>query len=207
MDETGARVGERRPGGRSARVRSAILESTIEALTTASYDSLRIEDVAERAGVNKTTIYRRWPTKAELVAEATSTHSAQAVPLPDTGSLEGDLKALARSIAANVGSAAGGRMAKTMVAAALTVDEVAARAAAFWAERLGTAGTIVENAIARGDLGADADPNLLVEMLMGPLYVRLLLTGEPITRRFADKVAALVAAGATSAFPGASPGH
>ncbi len=96
-------------------------------------------------------------------------------------------------------------MSKTMIAAAVTSDEVAAGASEFWSERLVLAAGIVDNAIARGELDANADPNLIIETLIGPLYVRLLLTGEPITRRFADEVAALVAAGAVAAFPGAAP--
>lgn len=190
------RVGDRRPGGRAARVRTAILDATVQELAASSYEALRIEDVAARAGVHKTTIYRRWPTKAELVADATSTHSAGAVRMPDTGSLAGDLRALARAVAANIGSDVGGRMAKTMVAAAVTSEEVAARAPAFWSERLRLARRIVDDAIERGEVAEDLDADLVIESLIGPLYVRLLLTGEPITRRFADKVAELVAAGA-----------
>jgi AcrR family transcriptional regulator len=195
-------VGGQRPGGRSARVRSAILASTIEALETSSYDELRVDDIAVRAGVNKTTVYRRWPTKAELVADATRSHSADAVPLPDTGSLLGDLRALARSVAANIGSPAGSRMSRTMIAAGLTSDDVAEHIPQFWSERLGVAAEILDKAVARGELSADADPNLVIETLIGPLYVRLVLTGERITRSFADSVAALVAAGTTAAFPG-----
>ena len=195
------RVGERRPGGRGARVRAAVLEATIAALAESSYDALRIEDVAARAGVNKTTVYRRWPTKAELVTEATLDHSAGAVPLPDTGSLATDLRALARSVAANIGSATGGRMARTMVVAAATSDEVAANAPEFWSMRLGLARTIIDHAVARGELRKDADANVIIESLIGPLYVRLLLTGERITRTFADEVADLVTAGAKAKYP------
>jgi AcrR family transcriptional regulator len=194
-DGDGVRVGERRPGGRSARVRDAILTATLDELARTSYDDLRIEDVAARAGVNKTTVYRRWPTKAELVAEATRERSARAVPVPDTGSFAGDLRALARSVAANIGSPAGRRLSRTMVAAALTTDEVARETPAFWEERLEAAARVVEAAVGRGEIPSTVDPNLVIETLIGPLYVRLLLTGERIDRRFADRVAALVAAG------------
>jgi AcrR family transcriptional regulator len=194
MDEL--RVGDRRPGGRSARVRAAILAATMAELAATSYEALRIEDVADRAGVHKTTIYRRWPTKAELVADATLDHSATAVPMPDTGSLAGDLRALARSVAANIGSPVGGRVAKTMVAAAVTSNEVASQAPEFWAARIGLATTIVDAAVARGEVEPGAvDANVVIETLIGALYVRLLLTGEPITRKFADQVAALLATG------------
>ena len=138
------------------------------------------------------------------VAEATLDHSAGAVPMPDTGSLATDLRALARSVAANIGSPTGGRMARTMVVAAATSDEVAAQAPDFWSTRLGLAHGIIERAVARRELHGKADANVIIESLIGPLYVRLLLTGERITRTFADQVADLVATGATAKYPGRS---
>ena len=191
-------VGSARPGGRSGRVRAAVLAATSHVLADAGYDGLTFDAVAARAGVHKTTVYRRWPTKPELVADATRELSQQRVPVPDTGSLAGDLAALARSVARNIGSEIGGRVARTMIAAAGASADVAERSAAFWAERLVLTGEIVERAVARGEVPVGTDPVLVVETLVGPLYVRLLLTGEPVDAAFADRVAALVAAGATA---------
>lgn len=201
MVERVVRVGGQRPGGRSARVRAAILDAALELLAEGSYEGFRIEEVAARAGVNKTTVYRRWPTKAELVADAIRTRSRESVPIPNTGSLDGDLRSLARAVAANIGSPAGASVARTLVAASATAEEVAADAATFWAERIGLATAIVERAVERGDLGRRADAGLVIESLIGPLYVRLLLTGEPVTRSMADRVAALTAAGARATYP------
>ena len=92
MTESHARVGEQRPGGRAERVRNAVLEATAELLTEVGYDQLTIDEVAARAGVHKTTVYRRWPTKPELITAAASAHSEQNVPIPDTGTLLGDLE-------------------------------------------------------------------------------------------------------------------
>jgi AcrR family transcriptional regulator len=180
-------------------VRAAILDATTALLAEASYDELRIEDVARRAGVNKTTVYRRWPTKVELVADAVRAQSRQSIPVPDTGSFAGDLSALARSVATHLGSAGGARMTRTMVAAATTTAEVSGAMPAFWAHRFALVGTIVERAVERGELPADVDADLLIETLIGPLYVRLLLTGAPITVEVAERVAALVTAGAEQA--------
>src|SRR5688572_9801014 len=94
---TTRRVGEQRPGGRSARVRAAELAATAEALAEDGYDALSIEAVGARAGVHKTTVYRRWPTKADLVADAARARSEQHVPIPDTGGLAGDLRLLAEA--------------------------------------------------------------------------------------------------------------
>lgn len=201
MDPSAPRVGERRPGGRSARTRTAVLAATADVLAEVGYDALGVDAVAARAGVHKTTVYRRWPTKAELVAEAVRERSLRHVPIPDTGTLAGDLRALARAVAATIGSEVGGHLTRALVAAATTSPEVAARTGPFWAERLGWAATVVERAIDRGELPAGSDPNLVVEALIGPLYVRLLLTGEPVDAAVADRVAALVTAGAATAGP------
>jgi AcrR family transcriptional regulator len=198
MSSEGPRVGEQRPGGRSARVRADVLRAAAELLAESGYDGLSIEAVAARARVHKTTVYRRWPTKAELVADTLSARSEEAVPVPDTGSLAGDLAALARAVAANIGSDVGAAMTRTLVAASATSTDVAATGAEFWARRLSLTGAIVERAVARGELPPGTDPNLVIETLIGPLYVRVLMTGEPIDAELADRVAALVAAGAAS---------
>lgn len=185
----------RRPGGRSARVRAAVLEATLAELAGGSYEDLRIEDVAARAGVNKTTVYRRWPTKADLVADAALANSSRAVPVPDTGTLQGDLQALARSVAANIGGGPGRRTTRNLVAVACAADEVAERMAAFWSERLALTKVVVERAIARGEVDPDVDPHVVIETLVGTLYVRLLLTGEAVDHDVADAVVRIVGRG------------
>jgi len=197
MTEPHPRVGEQRPGGRATRVRAAVLDATSDLLTEVGYDQFSVDEVAARAGVHKTTIYRRWPTKAELIADAVRVHSAENVPIPDTGSILGDLQALARSVVANIGSEGGSRRSRSIVAAAAHSEELAASMHSFWAERLAVSVPIVERAIDRGDLPAGTDPNLIIETVIGPIWVRLLLTGEPLDTDLADRVAELVTAGAT----------
>jgi AcrR family transcriptional regulator len=189
------KAGEQRPGGRSARTRAAVLGATEDLLAEVGYEELTFEAVAQRAGVHKTTVYRRWPTKPDLVADAARERSLQQVELPDTGALLGDLTALARAVAANIGSEVGSAMTKTLVAAAATSPSVADVTHRFWAERLRLSGAIVERAIARGDLPPSTDSNVLIESLVGALYVRLLLTGEPIDEAVADQIARAVAEG------------
>ena len=193
------RVGQQRPGGRAARVRASALTATIDLLEEVGYERLTIDAVAARAGVHKTTVYRRWPTKAELVLDATRELSEQRIPVPDTGTLRGDLQALGRDIVATIGDEAGGRRSRSLVAAAASTPELALAMHAFWAGRLAATEPIVERAIARGELPATADPNTIIEGLIGPLWIRLLLTGEPVDEAFADRVAELVSAGAGAA--------
>jgi AcrR family transcriptional regulator len=172
-----------------------VLAATSELLAEDGYEALRVEAVAARAGVHKTTVYRRWPTKAVLVADAARERSRQMVPVPDTGSFAADVRALARAIAANIGSDDGSRVTRTLVAAATTSDDVAGVSIEFWAERFELTGAIVDRAVARGEVPAGTDRRLVIETLIGPMYVRLLLTHEPVDRAFADRVAALVTAG------------
>ena len=204
-ENTEFRIGERRPGGRAAKVRNDVLHAAAALLSEVGYDKMGIEDVAARAGVHKTTVYRRWRTKAELVADATTQHTAEVIPIPDTGSLLTDLRALARSIVAEISSETGARRARSVVAAAAGSDELTAVVHEFWSHRLRLASAIVERGVARGDLPAHTDADLIIESLIGPLWVRLLLTGEHINNNIADRTAELIAAGATNSHAETTP--
>src|SRR6266511_5046821 len=81
----------RRPGGRSARVRSDAIAATLAELAERGYAALSLESIARRAGVHKTTLYRRWGTREELVLEAMLARAGEHISVPDTGSLRGDL--------------------------------------------------------------------------------------------------------------------
>jgi AcrR family transcriptional regulator len=88
-----------RTGGRSERVREAVLEAAFGELIDVGYAALSVESIAVRAGVNKTTIYRRWPTLEDLLVDALTAWSRDAIPVPDTGSIESDLLAAGRELA------------------------------------------------------------------------------------------------------------
>ncbi|MGI9607950.1 MAG: TetR/AcrR family transcriptional regulator [Acidimicrobiales bacterium] len=190
------RVGEQRPGGRAARVRASVLVATSQVLIESGYEKLNIEAVAKRAGVHKTTVYRRWPTKAQLVFDAVRAQAEANIPIPDTGTLLGDLEALALDVISNLETDGSRRQARTLVAAASTSEELAEGMNAFWARRFRESSVIVERAVERGELPSDADANLIVQSVVGPIWLRLLLTGEPIDDKLATRLATLVATGA-----------
>jgi AcrR family transcriptional regulator len=168
-----------------------VLDATSALLSEVGYDQLSVEAVAARAGVHKTTVYRRWPTKPELIAEAALVQAAEAVPIPDTGTLRGDLQTLAREVVANVASDGGARRARTLVAAACS-GELADVLHAFWSHRLDASAAIVERAVDRAELPATINHTLIIEAVVGPIWLRLLLTGEPLDEEFADAIAELV---------------
>ncbi|MEZ0050233.1 AcrR family transcriptional regulator [Mycobacterium sp. MAA66] len=169
-----------RPGGRSERARIAVLDAALNQLITHGYDGLTVANVAREAGVAETTVYRRWPTPADLAGGALA-HLAQVDnPLPDTGALEGDLHTLLSQIIRLVRRPEVERILRA--AAALDGGSPASAEArkSFWQNRFTGAALIVDRAIERGELAADTDPYAVIELLVAPTYVRLLLLDRPI---------------------------
>jgi AcrR family transcriptional regulator len=186
---------KRRPGGRSARVRAAVLAATVEELAEVGYAKLGLEAVAARAGVNKTTLYRRWGTREALILDAMLERARERVPVRDTGSLRGDLIALARAVVADMRSPVAQALIRTVAGLGASDPAIAEMARSFWEERLRLDGAIVERAIERGEVPEGTDPGGVVEALLGPLYMRLLVTGRPLDAKVVDPVVDLVIGG------------
>jgi AcrR family transcriptional regulator len=174
-------------------VRAAVLAAARELVAEQGYEPVSIEQIAARAGVHKTTVYRRWPTKARLVMDAVEDMSAERVPVPDTGALGSDLRRFSRAIVANLNTKGATALARALVAAAADSEELRASAAQFWRRRFGVAGEMVARAVERREIPADTDSDALIETLIGPLYVRVLLTDVAVDRRLADRVADVTA--------------
>ncbi|MCX8561004.1 TetR/AcrR family transcriptional regulator [Mycolicibacterium mucogenicum] len=177
-----------RPGGRSARVVAAVHTATLELLAETGYESLQLSDVAKRAQVNKTTVYRRWPTKAALVADLLVSFTKSNVATPDTGSLQADLEQLLGDIV----SALAGRAIRAVLNGALTgaddSDDVRIARDGFWAERFRRSGAVVERAIARGEIPPGTDPRAVLEMAASPVYFRVLFTADAITPDYVGEI-------------------
>jgi len=186
----------RRPGvGRGAKVRAAVLAATLAELTQVGYADLSVEGVAQRAGVHKTTVYRRWPDRQTLVAEALTDSVARDVPVPDTGSLEGDLRTFARSLVGWLTSPPGEAIFATLIAAS-RVPEIAPIKRALFEDRFRRHEPLVTRAIARGELPHGTDPAEVIKTVIAPIYLRLLITAEPINAATADAAAAVALAAA-----------
>jgi AcrR family transcriptional regulator len=167
----------RRVGGRSARVQDAVLKSVFELLGEKGAAKLSIAEVAERAGVHETSIYRRWPSHAALILDACRDFTEEVLPIPDTGSLRSDLIALHTSARKMLTS----RRGQAIVALSRIQDSDAlARRNAFWRRRFERLRVILDRAVARGEFPGDADPIMFLEMLVAPFYFRLLVTDESV---------------------------
>ena len=198
-DEATARPRLGRP--RDERAGRAILAAALELMAEHGVRDLRMDDVAERAGVGKATIYRRYRSKDDLVTAAVAGLVSE-ITIPDTGSTRADLLALMRR-AAEVyrGSVEAGVM--PGLVDAMSRDDELARSVreGFLAGRRAALRAVLERGIERGDLRADLDLELALDVLGGPLFYRLLVTGGPIDKRLVDGVVELILRGFAPAEP------
>jgi AcrR family transcriptional regulator len=178
---TGQRVTGARPGGRSARVKAAVQAATLDELAASGYADLTIEAVAERAGVHRTSIYRRWSDKRSLVLAALLSYAADQLPIPDTGDLRRDLYLLGQAINSDLGRPQAHALLYTLVADRPGSSELSDVRTQLWADRLGLAQAIPRRAIQRGELPADTDLAAVIDMLAGPIYLRQFIQGRPMT--------------------------
>lgn len=179
----------RRLGGRSARVRAAVLAATMEALLQAGYEALSIGEIAARSGVHESSIYRRWGTKAALVAEALQSSSANQRPTPDTGSFRTDLIETLRQVIGWLETPVG--QATSLIVTAADPDLAEVRRT-YWLDRLARARLMVERAQARGELSSTIDPDLFMEAAMGPLFFRRQRTRQPLDPTLPERIANLL---------------
>ncbi|GAV39996.1 TetR/AcrR family transcriptional regulator [Streptomyces acidiscabies] len=199
METEGADPGTLRPGGRTARVRAAVLRAAGDVLAEEGFTHLDLADVARRAEVGKTTVYRRWGTVTGLVADLLTDMADQSLPRTDTGSLLGDLKANARLVQRTLTDPRQGALFKAVIAAATCDPRTAEALHRFYAVRVEEWAPCVRQAVTRGELPAGTDPHEVIRAVSAPLYYRLLTTPSPLTESDADHAAE---AAATSARAG-----
>jgi AcrR family transcriptional regulator len=165
------------------------LRATIEELARSDYGGLTFERVAARAGVNKTTVYRRWETKVDLVRAALTSVAEVLRPGPTTGSLRGDLMRIGRTIREFAASFEGQCLMRVRLLQH-PEPELAGMAKELHARSLGDIASLGRAAVERGEIAAESDMRLLVEMLSGSLHTRLLMRGEStddaVIARFVD---------------------
>ena len=168
----------RRPGRpRSAVADAAIVRATLELLLEDGYRALTMEQVRARAGVGKATLYRRYGSKQELVSEAIR-HLNQEIPLPDTGTVRADILAVAASVMAGAERVQFANFAPRLLADAAGDPEMHA---IFYenlvAPRRAVMGVVLRRGVTRGELRADLDVELAIDLLTGPWVYRLLISG------------------------------
>src|SRR5689334_2502748 len=179
----------RRPGRpRSAQAHQAILDAALALLAEKGFEAMSIEEVAERAGVGKTTIYRRWSSKTELVIEALRNLQAEFPIIEiDTGSLRSDLIAFLQTAARSQASSSLVRDLLLRLVSELQShpDFFKTFTPRLLTPRIEYFAGMVERAKARGELRDDLDWQLVLELVAGPIFYRVIF-GDSIVPAPAD---------------------
>lgn len=182
-----AGAGTRRGRPRSERATRAILDAAIDGLVESGYEGLTMEGVAARAGVGKATVYRRWSSKESLVRAAVEDFVSW-IAIPDTGSVRGDLLQLEREAVAVYRGKPGRLMPALVSAMARSAALAEAIRDDFLRSRRAALRTVLRKGVARGEIRRDADLELALDFLGGPLFYRLLITGGPLDEALAAGV-------------------
>ncbi len=172
-------------------MRAAILAAALAELSEHGYAGLSAAGVADRAGVNRTTVHRRWPDRAELVADALRESSEAATPIPDTGSFRGDMEQLLHSIATTIDNAANRRLIRSLVGDAARSPDIERVNRDLFLRRFVQGAAVVQRGIDRGEVRDDVAPMTTFNAFIGPLYIRVLITDEPLDQTFLQEVLTL----------------
>lgn len=165
---------------RGAPVVESVLDETLRQLEREGLAGLRIEAVAEAAGVNKTSIYRRWPTRESLVAAAITRAQSHLTVPPATGSLEGDLRAVVGSVGRFLASTAGRATLAVALSGGIGADTDALRDHLEQAA-VASAQAVFAGAVARGECAAVDEPEAVVFALVGAVLHRVLLERRAVS--------------------------
>jgi AcrR family transcriptional regulator len=177
--------GRGRPRDRALDER--ILEQVIALLGARGYTGLTLDELAVRSGVAKTTILRRWPSKAAVAAAGVERLALQSVDVPDSGILEADLLALLHG-AVEAFVRGRGQFIARLIREAGHHPEIAELLHTVIHTRRQAYRRVLALAIARGELAPSVDQDLLIDLLIGPIWTRMLITRDPITREYVDSI-------------------
>jgi AcrR family transcriptional regulator len=183
--------GRGRPRDRTLDAR--ILDQVLDLLASHGYAGLTLDELAARSGVAKTTVLRRWPSKAAVAAAGVERLALQSVDVPDSGTLRGDLHALLHG-AVDTFASGRGQFVPRLLREAGHHPEITDLLFTVIHTRRQAYRRVLALAIARGELSPVGDQELLIDLLIGPIWTRLLITRDPITREYVDSIVETVVA-------------
>ncbi len=198
-DGAAARPTARRPGGRNARVRAQILAATAELVARDGVAGFRYEEVAERAGVHKTSVYRNWPDREDLVVDALLRYAEDLASVADTGDLHRDLVDFLVALAGGMETPFGQTLEQAVRPAgqSATVRQAVSR---IVDRRVAAMRRRVDAAVDRGEI-PPVDSSFLGEMISGPVHLIVDRGTRPFTRADAERIVGVVLAGIRETAP------
>jgi AcrR family transcriptional regulator len=178
---------------RSAESHEAILTAALKLLHYRGYRSVTIEGIASEAGVGKQTIYRWWRSKAEVILEAFTRHTAGRITAPDSGNLQTDLQDFLTKAFDSLARESGEVVRGLMSEALIDPDFAEAMHDIFITSRRSALRDILFKGIERGELASDVDIELTIDLVYGPMWYRLLNKHAPLNPRFARQISEMIA--------------
>jgi AcrR family transcriptional regulator len=192
-DSAALAIAARSPGRpRSEEARKAILLNTLALLKESGFADLSIESIAAHAGVGKATVYRWWPSKASLVMDAFVSVAEQELRYPPTGPAEKAIREQMKRWTLIFGGPLG-RIIAAVIGAGQSEPEMLEAFQNYYVEpRRREARELLRQAMKNGEIRPDLDPDMILDILYGPLYLRLLIKSGPLTLDFIDQVFEIV---------------
>lgn len=177
----------KRPGGRTERTRTAVLDASVAITADVGYGGLTVEAIAERSGIHKTTIYRRWGSVDAILFDAIVSRAESMIPLAPGGDARLDLISMGRSVAANledpVARAVAGAVLSRVDGGSLT--QLSDR---FWQERIAAASEIVSAGQRDGQINPELEPSTVVEEIIGPIWFRVMVLRSSVDLSFVEEL-------------------
>jgi len=169
---------------RNAVTEKAILEASYDLLLENGFGNVTVEKIAERAKVSKATIYKWWPNKAAVVMDGFLSAAMSRLPVPDTGSVMDDIIIQARNLASFLASREGKIITELIAEGQFDLKLAEEYRLRYFNPRRLDSRRILERGVQRGELKKDLDLELCIDLIYGPLFYRLLVTGEKIDESF-----------------------
>ena len=173
---------------RSEKTEQAILDAAYALLLENGFHALTIEGIAKKAGVSKATIYRWWPNKAAVASDSFFAAAAARLPVPDTGVVEQDLFEQIHGLCGFLATDQGRVITELIAEGQYDPEVAAAYRTGFFQPRRRTVRQILLRGAARGEIRADADIELCIDLVFAPLFYRLLITGAAVDDAFLHKL-------------------
>ncbi|RRY18949.1 TetR family transcriptional regulator [Brucella anthropi] len=178
-----------RRGGRSGRVREAVMEAVKKELEIKGYNGISHRGVAAAAEVDHVTVYRRWPTRARLVVDMVLDVADGFVPVPDTGTLDGDLQAYMARIIAMLADPAVMPLLQALFAASMEGDQdIRTSLSEIWNERFTNAYIMIDRAIERREVKPTIERERVLEAIISPIWFRTFVRRAPLDEKFTGLV-------------------
>lgn len=185
-----------RPGGRTARVRAAVLHATGDVLAEHGFAGLDMAEVARRAGVGRTTVYRRWGSVTKLIGDLTVSMAEESLARTDHGSVAEDLRANARLVQKTLSDSRQSRLFRALIVAGACDEAAEAALNGFFRTRIEEWVPCVTDGVRRGELPEGVDAHQVIRAVSAPLYYAFLVSGQALTRDLADQSAQAAVAAA-----------